>query len=400
MSDRLRWEALDAQEKLEPFGVSITEVVAQYIQKQEEQSIVIDELVKTFIVSRHEKKRSDLHLRSLRNLFKRFLKSFSGQRSSDITTEAVEQWLNDLKVGSTSYNSYRRQLHSLFSYGVKRRLCPENPITFIETQKVIGEKVGIITVDDMRALLSASAGDVLATMALGAFAGIRPEEIARLTWEEIDLEQGLIDIDASKSKTAKQRYVKILPVLAAWIEPLKRKGSIQQENFRRRFDDARRKAGFATRGNARKLKGSQIIELTPWPHDGLRHSFASYHIALFEDAAALALQMGHQGNALIFSNYRHRVKSTEADAYFNLFPPTSDSCSDNQIPPTKKGDLPPKDATSVPPAAASDRTRSGVSGASGGSTSLGKTPSTRKASTLAPSARQLKKQKNQTKGKS
>jgi hypothetical protein len=30
-----------------------------------------------------------------------------------------------------------------------------------------------------------------------------------------------------------------------------------------------------------------------WPRNALRHSFASYHIAHFRDAAALALKMGH-----------------------------------------------------------------------------------------------------------
>jgi hypothetical protein len=45
----------------------------------------------------------------------------------------------------------------------------------------------------------------------------------------------------------------------------------------------------------------------PWPHDALRHSFASYHLAKFQNAPSLALELGHQSNALIFSNYRRRV---------------------------------------------------------------------------------------------
>ncbi len=201
-------------------------------------------------------------------------------------------------------------------------MCSENPIHQVERATVKAGKVGILTVEQTQLLLENSSADVRATIALGAFAGVRPEEIVRLTWEDIDLEEGLIDIGAEKSKTARQRYVKILPNLCAWLRPLVGKGTIQQDNFRRRYDDARSKVGFAVRGNRRRLSPEQFKNLIPWPHDALRHSFASYHLATFEDAAALALQLGHESTSLIFSNYRHRVKQKDAMRYFAINPET------------------------------------------------------------------------------
>jgi len=50
-----------------------------------------------------------------------------------------------------------------------------------------------------------------------------------------------------------------------------------------------------------------------------RRKEASYHLAKFQNAAALALELGHQSNALIFSNYR-RVTEQEAAEYFNILP--------------------------------------------------------------------------------
>jgi integrase/recombinase XerD len=38
--------------------------------------------------------------------------------------------------------------------------------------------------------------------------------------------------------------------------------------------------------------------ITDWPDNALRHSFASYHLAHFKDAAALALEMGHTDHDL------------------------------------------------------------------------------------------------------
>ena len=124
---------------------------------------------------------------------------------------------------------------------------------------------------------------------------------------------------AAKSKTAKHRYVKILPCLDAWLRPLIASGSIQKHNFRRRYDETRRLAGFALRGN-RRTRRHDDGGLVPWPHDALRHSFASYHLAKFQNAPALALELGHQSNSLIFSNYRRRVTEREATEYFELTP--------------------------------------------------------------------------------
>jgi integrase/recombinase XerD len=188
---------------------------------------------------------------------------------------------------------------------------------------VKADEVGILTPGQLTKLFEVSQGDVRATVALGAFAGIRPEEIVRLTWEEVSLEKGHITITAAKAKTAQHRYVKILPCLEEWLRPLVGSGSIQGGNFRRRYDEARRLAGFALRGNKRCRRHNEDKGLVPWPHDALRHSFASYHLAKFQNAPALALELGHQSNALIFSNYRRRVTELEANEYFNLMPQSS-----------------------------------------------------------------------------
>ncbi len=60
--------------------------------------------------------------------------------------------------------------------------------------------------------------------------------------------------------------------------------------------------------------------LTRWPNDVLRHSFASYHLAQWKNAPALALQMGHIDNRVIFSNYRKVVTVRDAATYWNLYP--------------------------------------------------------------------------------
>jgi len=319
IDDRLRLEALDAKEKLEPFGVSITQVVADYIRRRGSATVTFDQVAELFLASREKKNRSAKHVDSLRRIFNRFGEAFRMARLADITANEIEDWLESLSVGPVTFNTYRTLLHSLYGFAVQKKYCVENPVKAVDSMTVKAGEVGILSQVQLKRLLEVSEKDVLATVAIGAFAGIRPEEIARLTWEEISLTRGIITVIGAKSKSAQHRYVKILPCLEAWLRPLIGSGSIQGNNFRRRYDESRRLGGFALRGNKRRQDGDDK-NLVPWPHDALRHSFASYHLAKFQNAPALALELGHQSNALIFSNYRRRVTESEATEYFNLMP--------------------------------------------------------------------------------
>lgn len=40
-----------------------------------------------------------------------------------------------------------------------------------------------------------------------------------------------------------------------------------------------------------------------WPHDVMRHSHGSYHLAQYEDAEKTALQMGHTSTVILFNHY-------------------------------------------------------------------------------------------------
>ena len=74
--------------------------------------------------------------------------------------------------------------------------------------------------------------------------------------------------------------------------------------------------------NARKLIDAARIRsgFEKWPSNALRHSFASYFLAKFQDAAALALQMGHTTTGMIFTHYREVVAPEHADAYWQIVP--------------------------------------------------------------------------------
>jgi integrase len=128
--------------------------------------------------------------------------------------------------------------------------------------------------------------------------------LSRLDWREIRLDRGFIEVSAAKAKTASRRLVTILPNLKAWLTRVRRsEGPVTPPNVRFKLDTARKLAG-----------------IRPWPQNGLRHSFASYHLAKFQDAPALALQMGHTTTAMLFAHYREVVTPEHAGAYWDILP--------------------------------------------------------------------------------
>lgn len=92
-------------------------------------------------------------------------------------------------------------------------------VTQVGKAKAQDTQIGILQPEELARLLEASSERTLPYWAIGAFAGLRSAELARLDWSDVHFESGLIEVKASKSKTASRRFVRIRPNLAAWLEP-------------------------------------------------------------------------------------------------------------------------------------------------------------------------------------
>jgi integrase/recombinase XerD len=122
---------------------------------------------------------------------------------------------------------------------------------------------------------------LLAYLTLGAFAGIRTEEILRMNWEDINWTDGHICILKPKKVTRwRPRHVEILPALRRHLEPFALKNG--------RIFPGGEPQLWALRNELVKLLGLQA-----WPSNCLRHSFATYHVPIQNDYSKLSIQMGH-----------------------------------------------------------------------------------------------------------
>lgn len=302
----LRVMAQDAVEQLKPFRKTIADAVEHYLAhlKASEKSCTAVQLVKELVAAKQNDGASQRHLDDLRSRLNIFADNFNGQPVATITSAEIDDWLRSLAVSAVTRNHYRRLIVLAFNFAVQRGYAKENAAERTAKAKERGGDIGILSVTEAARLLESATPEVLPYIAIGLFAGLRRAEIERLDWSEIDFESGLIEVTAEKAKAARRRLVTMQPNLREWLLQIrKQKGSIIPENFRKQFEQARVAAG-----------------ILDWPENALRHSFASYHLAQFKNAASTALELGHHDSRVTFAHYRELVKPKDAERYWQLKP--------------------------------------------------------------------------------
>jgi integrase len=299
--------AQNAVEALAPFDKTIDDAVAHYVAylKANEKSCTATQLVEKLLQAKETDGIGERHLRDIRIRLGKFADRFNGRMVATITSKEIDDWLRSLPFSPLTRNHYRQLTVLAFNFAMREGYSISNPALGAAKAKVISEAPGILTVDQTNALLANATPDVLPYLAIGLFAGLRRAELERLDWSEIDLESSLIEVKASKSKTAQRRFVTIQPNLREWLVPLRQhKGNVTPTNgFREAFEQARKAA-----------------QITEWPENALRHSFASYHLAHFKNAADTALQLGHHDSRVTFAHYRELVRPKEAARFWKIKP--------------------------------------------------------------------------------
>jgi integrase len=307
LSDRQRLDAVAALDRLKDFPqVTLLSAVEFYARHHLslDANVTVSEAISKLLEDKKSDGKSRRYLEDLRDRLARFAEDFGDCNICEVGSGDIGDWLRSLRLAPRTRNTFYLRLGLLFKYAVEQRWALENPVTKSMIAKVYKAKTGILTPEEFSALLTQSGDETRPFWLLGGFAGIRSAEIERLCWSDIDWENRLINIDDAKSKTASERFVDICDALAAWLAPYRGStGPICPAGLYDRLRADRERAG-----------------LTDWPSNALRHSFASYHLAAFKDAAELSLQMGHMTASMVFNHYRQRVRPDIAKLWWEIVP--------------------------------------------------------------------------------
>ena len=251
-------------------------------------------------------------IRDIRCIGNRLLRTkpeFGKRNFSELSASECEEWLNAAFHTNQQFNKARTILHDLFEFAIRREWCDKNPIKRIERKKVVEKEIQPLKLSETKRLIKTAQNEspeYAIVAALLVYTGIRPREVRRLTWRDIDTEEKTITVRSQCSKTGGVRQVEIPPVfnrlLITHSRELKEE-KICPTDWQRRWRKIRDNSGFRGR----------------WVQDVLRHTYARFHAKNYADLSRLQLNMGHRDQSLLRSRYvnMHGISRAEAKSFFN-----------------------------------------------------------------------------------
>ena len=233
----------------------------------------------------------------LRSICRRFLQAHPALakcKLRDITAEQCQDALAHVFRTDLQFTKARAVLHSVFACGMRHGWCSANPVDAVPRPTLHEAEVEPLPWADLcKLLLTAGQPEhrcCRPAVGIMLWAGVRPAELTRLRWEDIDWQEKVISLRPRHSKTGGCRHITLHPVLHNWLRQgtrvAQRQGSICPPNWPRRWKALRSAAGICR-----------------WQQDVLRHTFASYHLKRWHDLPRLQEEMGHRSARLLRTRY-------------------------------------------------------------------------------------------------
>lgn len=312
---------LECKKRLQPYNVSLKEAVDDFIKRRSEEiqraksrgiNDLVDEwLHKSVYTSLNPRRKRTIQ--SLESIGNKLKKDFGKRKVMTITKDEFKAYLRNLKVSQQTQKNIRTGFSQFYNWCVKNEYTDKNPLLDIEI-RVTPKPVEVFSLDDCKALLKMTVEndtDLLPYLSICMFAGLRPGECEKLNFKDINYDGKQIYVRKSTSKIKDDRYVPIEPVLLKWLGTFKNhEGLVIPQNFRKRFDAVKKKAGF-------KIKSTD--EGKQWIQDGLRHTYGSMWLAKNKKLAELAEHMGNS-EYVIRKHYRKVVPNEDWKAFWGLTP--------------------------------------------------------------------------------
>ena len=316
--------ALVAKAALEAGGVRTSEATAQRALKrskriitlgadalrQQERTVTFEKAVEAALEARRDRRTRTVY--DFRYFTRRFMKCCKGlatRRVRSITPQECAGYIEQAFETPRQRQKARLILSGVFGTAVKRGWCDANPVARVEAPRVVEQQVPILTPHEIEQITTTAetyrGGSCAAAVGMMLYAGIRPHEVARLSWAQVDLRERAIYILPRHSKTGGARRVTVHKPLLRILRAHRREDGekICPANWLRHWRELRHAAGWDSPAHR-------------WPQDALRHTFASYHLSHFRSYAELQLEIGHRDATLLRTRYVDQRAVVNAGAFW------------------------------------------------------------------------------------
>ena len=302
-------EAQAAYEKLNGTGITLTQAVDEVLKlrKARESTVTFKEMFDRFREAK--KTRSPKYQTDLRCTLPRFA-ALHDKLVCEISAREIEEQLKGMSPSVR--NAFLRYLKAAFNFAIRNDWCSANPIKRLDMERIKMRRE-LLSNEQVKRLLRVVCEkdfELLPYHLLCIFAGIRPEEVCRLDWLNVNMEENFIEVPDESAKTDIRRFVDMEPLLIEWLKyHAKRQGTmngaiVPSHNLRKRLRALRKAA-----------------KIDPWPQDAPRRTFASNWLAVHHDVNRLNNLMGHTSPTMLFKHYNRAVTQRNAEAFWDIRPP-------------------------------------------------------------------------------
>jgi hypothetical protein len=243
---------------------------------------------------------------------------------ASLHSDDIDAWLDTARARGVSQRrlkNLRGSCITLFKWAQGKKHLPAAEKTAPELTEAIHENRGrgkrkpvvIYNREELQQVIKTARSllDERASLAflvvIGAYAGVRTEEIAPLArtkseglrWENFDRERKILRVPEHVSKTGFARIVPIHPILEHWLKELKapKTGPVMTCSFNT------------------GLKHFRIAKPGLWKKNALRHSYGTYRTAQTQDMPRVSLEMGNSV-AMVRKHYFEAVSQEDGEAWF------------------------------------------------------------------------------------
>ncbi|MFI3244377.1 MAG: tyrosine-type recombinase/integrase [Akkermansia sp.] len=271
--------------------------------QEEEQSISFAKAVDmTLQLKSHRSKRTIQDIRQTMNTLMSCEQGLSEQSIRSITCAEWSRILNKAYAHSPSrFMKARANLSGVYTLAYKHGWCKDNPVKCVPTKTLYERTITPLSIHEIKSLLTTARlkvhRDCFPALSLMLYTGVRPDEIKRLSWRDIDWEEGMLCLAPRHTKTGGGRHIPIIKPLLQLLKHCQDEGAICPKGWKSRWQYLREAAGFTT-----------------WVPDVLRHSYASYHAKMYKNLPLLQLSMGHRDSRLLLTRYINMRGISKKDA--------------------------------------------------------------------------------------
>ncbi|QTN31164.1 site-specific integrase [Akkermansiaceae bacterium] len=319
ISPTLASDATRAAEILSPYDVSLV-TAARFFAEARQRDAASETVSKA--VAAYLKASGGLRERTYRSYQNtlNLLVSAYGERTLSTLTATEITDAGGLEVQGAGAALRWRNLKAFWNWCAKspRGWCVKELFEEVEAPKTSNDReVSILSPAEATTLLRTAQKHypgAVASFALSLFAGIRAEELKRLSTEDVTADG--IELSSRITKKGRRRHITLSPTLAAWLKAYPFEPVPNWDNV---SAAVRRLAGWKVESPL--LKKPPKPTRGTWPQNVLRHSHATYAIAAGARLETLLFEFGHTGSpAVLRAHYVGKASKKVALEFFAIRP--------------------------------------------------------------------------------